>query len=110
MLIMNAERFAQMKKGAVFINASRGGHVDESALVDALDSGHLFGAGLDVTDPEPLEISHGLRKDVRVIITPHIAGPSDYNRKRALEVLHTNLKNYILNYPLINIVNKKLGH
>jgi D-3-phosphoglycerate dehydrogenase len=53
--IMNAERFAQMKPGAVFINVSRGGHVDEAALIAALESGHLFGAGLDVTDPEPPE-------------------------------------------------------
>ena len=51
--LMNAERFAQMKAGAVFINVARGGHVDEAALTAALDSGHLFGAGLDVTDPEP---------------------------------------------------------
>ena len=51
--LMNAERFAQMKAGAVFINVSRGGHVDEAALTAALDRGHLFGVGLDVTDPEP---------------------------------------------------------
>ncbi|MDQ7037457.1 MAG: NAD(P)-dependent oxidoreductase [Anaerolineae bacterium] len=51
--IMNAERFAQMKKGAIFINTARGGHVDEEALLEVIENGHLWGAGLDVTEPEP---------------------------------------------------------
>ena len=108
--IFSNKLFEKMKNGVIFINISRGKIVDTDALLTHLKKDKFLGVGLDVTDPEPLEMSHGLRKDVRVIITPHIAGPSDYNRKRALEVLHTNLKNYILNYPLINIVNKKLGH
>ena len=47
--------------------------------------------------------------NIKIIITPHIAGPSDYNRERSLEVLKTNLENFILKLPLINIVDKKLG-
>jgi D-3-phosphoglycerate dehydrogenase / 2-oxoglutarate reductase len=82
--IMNAERFAQMKKGAVFINASRGGHVDESALVDALDSGHLFGAGLDVTDPEPPLASSPLLNRENVMITPHIASATFAGRRKMM--------------------------
>ena len=69
----------------------------------------FYGVGLDVTDPEPLSKNHSLRKNIKIIITPHIAGPSDYNRERSLEVLKTNLENFILKLPLINIVDKKLG-
>ena len=80
--MMNAERFAQMKAGALFINVSRGGHVDETALTAALDSGHLFGAGLDVTDPEPpLPDSPLLNRD-NVVITPHIASATVVGRRR----------------------------
>ncbi len=80
--LMNAERFAQMKPGAVFINVARGGHVDESALVAALDSGHLFGAGLDVTDPEPPLAGNPLLGRDNVIVTPHIASATVAGRPR----------------------------
>ena len=108
--IFSNNLFEKMKNGVIFINISRGKIVDTDALLKHLKKDKFLGVGLDVTHPEPLDMYHDLRKDVRVIITPHIAGLSEYNRNRALEVLHTNLKNYILNYPLINIVNKKLGH
>ena len=80
--LMNEERFEQMKPGAVFINVSRGGHVDEAALTAALDSGHLFGAGLDVTDPEPpLAVNPLLGRD-NVVITPHVASATVVGRRR----------------------------
>lgn len=80
--LMNAERFGQMKPGAVFINVSRGGHVDEAALTAALDSGHLFGAGLDVTDPEPPEAGNPLLGRDNVVITPHVASATVVGRRR----------------------------
>ena len=80
--LMNAERFAQMKAGAVFINVARGGHVDEAALTAALDSGHLFGAGLDVTDPEPPLPGNPLLGRDNVVITPHIASSTVAGRPR----------------------------
>lgn len=80
--LMNASRFAQMKPGAVFINVARGGHVDESALTAALDSGHLFGAGLDVTDPEPPIAGNPLLGRDNVVITPHIASSTIAGRPR----------------------------
>lgn len=80
--LMNAERFAQMKAGAVFINVARGGHVDEAALIAALDSGHLFGAGLDVTDPEPPLAGNPLLGRDNVVITPHIASSTVAGRPR----------------------------
>lgn len=82
--IMNAERFAQMKQGAVFINVSRGGHVDEDALADALDSGHLFGAGLDVTDVEPPLANNPLLGRENVVITPHIASATPDGRYKMM--------------------------
>jgi len=82
--IMNAERFAQMKEGAIFINVSRGGHVDEDALVDALDSGHIIGAGLDVTDPEPPLKGNPLLGRDNVIITPHIASATPDGRRKMM--------------------------
>ncbi len=80
--LMNAERFAQMKAGAVFINVSRGGHVDEAALTAALDSGHLFGAGLDVTDPEPPLAGNPLLGRDNVVITPHVASATVVGKRR----------------------------
>jgi len=82
--LMNAKRFGQMKRGAIFINVSRGGIVDESALIATLDSGHLFGAGLDVTDPEPPEAGNPLLYRDNVILTPHIASSTREGRKRIL--------------------------
>ena len=82
--IMNAERFAQMKAGAIFINVSRGGHVEEAALLAALDSGRLYGAGLDVCEPEPPLPDNPLLRHERVILTPHIAAATPEGRYRSV--------------------------
>jgi D-3-phosphoglycerate dehydrogenase len=103
--IMNAERFAQMKQGAVFINASRGGHVDEAALLAALDSGHLFGAGLDVTDPEPPLKDNPLLYRENVVVTPHIASATTSGRRKmwtdalnqVLQVLRGEQPSHLIN-------------
>jgi phosphoglycerate dehydrogenase-like enzyme len=71
---ISAKRLAWMKPGAVFYNIGRGGTVDQGALVDALGSGHLGAAWLDVTDPEPLLADHPLRLAPNCHITPHTAG------------------------------------
>lgn len=71
--LMNAATFAQMKPGAMFINVTRGGLVDEAALADALKSGHLAAAALDVTAKEPLPMDSPLRHVPNLIITPHMA-------------------------------------
>lgn len=80
--MFGAERFAQMKPGAVFINTARGDLVDGDALVAALDSGHLAGAGLDVTYPEPLPRGHRLLERDDVLVTPHIASATREGRTR----------------------------
>ena len=72
--LFDAEMFARCKKGSYFINVGRGSIVDTDALADALNSGHLAGAGVDVTDPEPLPAEHPLWNIRNALITPHISG------------------------------------
>ena len=80
--LFDDEAFLAMKPGAVFINTARGRLVDLDALAAALDSGRLFGAGLDVTDPEPLPPDHALFQRPDVIVTPHVAaGTADAKRR-----------------------------
>jgi phosphoglycerate dehydrogenase-like enzyme len=83
--LINADTLAAMKPGAYLINCARGALVDHGALLDAIDRGHLGGAGLDVTDPEPLPAGHALLDRVNVVVTPHIASASVAGRRRLYE-------------------------
>ncbi|HTY94059.1 MAG TPA: NAD(P)-dependent oxidoreductase [Steroidobacteraceae bacterium] len=71
--LIDRRAFAALRPGAVLVNVSRGAVIDTQALCEALDSGHLAGAGLDVTDPEPLPAGHPLWGRPNVIVTPHVA-------------------------------------
>ena len=83
--LIDRERLRQMKAGAILINTARGGLVDEPALAEALDSGHLWGAGLDVFDPEPPAPDHPLLRHERVIATPHVAAATGAAKRRLWE-------------------------
>lgn len=77
-------RFATMRRGAVFVNTARGGLVDQDALLAALDTGQLSGAGLDVTTPEPLPADHPLLGRDDVVVTPHVASATAEGKVRML--------------------------
>jgi phosphoglycerate dehydrogenase-like enzyme len=88
--MIDAATLARMKPGAYFVNCARGVLVDHDALLAAVDSGHLAGVGLDVTDPEPLPAGHPLLDRPNVVVTPHCASASAAGRRRLYEHSITN--------------------
>ena len=96
--LMNREAFARMKPGAVFLNLGRGPIVDEAALTEALNTGMIAAAGLDVLSQEPMSEDNSLRsiKDSeRLIITPHIAWASVEARTRLMEIILEQIKEFL---------------
>ena len=107
--LLDAEFFAATKRGAYFVNVGRGTTVNTDALLRALQNGQLGGAGLDVTDPEPLPPDHPLWQLDNVIITPHIAGRGG-ERERHLLLLRENLRRYAAGDALLNVVDPGRGY
>jgi glyoxylate reductase len=89
--LFGAEQFGKMKRTAVFVNTSRGPVVDQAALANALRSGTIFAAGLDVTDPEPLPPEHDLFKLPNCVIAPHIASATVHTRNEMARICAENL-------------------
>ncbi|MFN7993645.1 MAG: D-2-hydroxyacid dehydrogenase [Bryobacteraceae bacterium] len=108
--MIGPRQFELMKKGAYFIAVSRGKLYNTDALVKALDSRRLAGAGLDVTNPEPLPKGHALWKFDNVIITPHIAGQSDKVQDRRVELIKENIARFVKGQTLLNVVDKQKGY
>jgi phosphoglycerate dehydrogenase-like enzyme len=108
--MFGAAQFAAMKQGACFINIARGQIVGSEALAAALASGHLAGAGLDVTDPEPLPPEHPLWSAPNVIITPHVAAQSAGTEARVDALFRENLRRFGAGEPLLNVVDKRAGY
>jgi phosphoglycerate dehydrogenase-like enzyme len=107
---MGSHEFELMKEHAYFIAVSRGGVYDMNGLVKGLDSRRIAGAGVDVTDPEPLPKGHPLWKFDNVIITPHIAGRSDKDHDRMVGTVKENLERFVDGKPLVNVVDKQKGY
>jgi len=107
--LINAENLSQMKPTAYLINVARGPIVDELALIDVLQRGKISGAGLDVTEIEPLSQESPLWELDNVIITPHAAGGSQHRPRRTVEFFCQNLRRYFNKEPLQNLVDKRLG-
>ena len=107
--MMGAREFELMKPGSYFIAMSRGKIYDHNALVKALDSKRLAGAGLDATDPEPLPKGHPLWKFPNVVITPHTSGGSDNLQMRLDNLVKENIRRFGAGLPLLNVVDKKEG-
>ena len=108
--MMGTRQFELMKRDSYFVAVSRGKTYDMDALVRALDSQHLAGAGVDVTDPEPLPAGHPLWKFSNVVITPHVAGRSDRVGRRRLDLYKENLQRFPRGEPLVNVVDKQKGY
>ncbi|MFL6352220.1 MAG: D-2-hydroxyacid dehydrogenase [Bryobacteraceae bacterium] len=108
--MMGAAQFQLMKKDSYFIAVSRGGIYDMNGLVKALDEKRLAGAGVDVTDPEPLPKTHPLWRFQNAIITPHIAGRSDQDDVRIIGTIKENIRRFVEGKPLINVVDKQKGY
>ena len=108
-LLSHAE-FDALSEGCYFINVSRGKVVDEDALVAALKSGKVAGAGLDVTYTEPCPQDNPLWTLPNVILTSHTAGASQNIAKRAMETFLDNMHRYVNGEPLINVVDKEKGY
>ena len=107
---MGSHEFELMRPHSYFIAVSRGGVYDMNGLVKGLDSRRIAGAGVDVTDPEPLPKGHPLWKFDNVIITPHIAGRSDRDRDRMVGTVKENLARFVEGKPLVNVVDKQKGY
>ncbi len=103
--LMNRERIAKMKPGSYLLNLARGTLVDEGALLDALDRGHLAGAGLDVFATEPPAAEHPLRTHPAVIATPHSASITREGRRRMEEMAMERLLAFFRGEEPANVVN-----
>ncbi|HEY3128956.1 MAG TPA: D-2-hydroxyacid dehydrogenase [Acidobacteriota bacterium] len=108
--LFNENIFSKMKKSAYFINMTRGGLVDQTALARALKEGWIQGAGLDVTDPEPLPAEDPLWDCPHLIITPHNSGDAPIRQKRHVALVAENVRRYSSGLPLLNVVDKVRGY
>lgn len=102
--MFDSKAFGKMKDGSIFINTARGGVMDENALVDALESGKLSFAGIDVLETEPMAQDCPLCGVKNCIITPHIAWAPMETRERLMGIVTGNIRNYLNNKPT-NVVN-----
>ena len=107
--LIGADELAALPQGARLANIGRGPTVDEAALVNALRSGHLAGAVLDVFEAEPLPPESPLWDMPNVIVSPHIGGDEADTPRAFAEVFLANLRRYLAGEPLQNIVDKRLG-
>ncbi len=104
--LIGAPELARMKPTAILVNTARGGVVDDAALVEALRAGRIAGAGLDVTEPEPLPLDNPLYSFPNVVITPHIASASHATRARMAEMAAENIIAVLAGREPLNPVNR----
>lgn len=108
--IVGREELEAMPEHAWVINIARGSLVDTDALVDALRRGVIAGAGLDVTDPEPLPDDHELWRLPNALITPHVANPAPSRRARLEALIETNIARYLAGDDLLGVVDLERGY
>ena len=106
--LLDARRLALLKPGAIVVNVARGDVVDEPALIEALRSGHLRGAALDVFEQEPLPEDNPLWDLPNVFVSPHSASTVAAENGRIVELFAENLRRYLNGEPLLNVLDKEL--
>ena len=107
--MIDRRRIGLLPKGAILINVARGPIVVEKDLVEALTNGHLYGAGLDVTEVEPLSPESKLWELPNLVLTPHVGGQSERRAEQITDFFCQNLESYQAGQPLLNLVDKQLG-
>jgi phosphoglycerate dehydrogenase-like enzyme len=108
--LFDARMFARMKKTAYFVNVGRGGSVVTDDLVAALNSGVIAGAGLDVTEPEPLPRDHALWKAKNIIITPHMSAQSDLGQGIRALIFREQVRRFAAGDKMLSVVDFKKGY
>jgi phosphoglycerate dehydrogenase-like enzyme len=108
--MVNEQVLEAMKPSAVLINIARGEIVDEKALITAVSSGKIAGAALDVFEQEPLPDTSPIWNLDNTIISPHVSGNSTSYHEKAAELFIANLKRYLENKPLYNLLNREMGY
>jgi phosphoglycerate dehydrogenase-like enzyme len=108
--MIGADLLNRMKPSSYFLVESRGGIVDEAALIDVLKKGKITAAGLDVFEEEPLPSTSELWDVPNLIVTPHLAGASTQKDRRCVEILHENVGRFQRGETLINLVDKRKGY
>lgn len=108
--MFDAEFFGLMKPTAFFISVGRGASTVTEDLIAALENGDIAGAGLDVTDPEPLPEDHPLWTAPRVMITPHTAYRGDKGMERLFMMVRENLRRYVAGEPMLSVVDIERGY
>ena len=107
--LLGREELAAMKETAYLINVTRGGIIDEAALLEALQQGQIAGAGLDVTETEPLPADDPLWQAPNLIITPHRAGASQHRPRETFEFFYQQLERYLKGEKPRNLIDKQRG-
>jgi phosphoglycerate dehydrogenase-like enzyme/glyoxylase-like metal-dependent hydrolase (beta-lactamase superfamily II) len=108
--LIGADQIKAMKKSAYLVNIARGGVVKTDDLAAALQQYQIAGAGLDVTDPEPLPTDHPLMKSPRCVISPHIGGQSPEVKERQWRLWRENVRRFVAGEPLLCVVDKGKGY
>lgn len=107
--LFNRQSIARMKPGSVILNVTRGEIIDLEAVIDAVESGHLRGAALDVVEGEPLPPDHRVFEIENIILTPHTAGASERRAQRNLDRFCENLRRFRADRDFVGLIDKQTG-